>query len=66
MLLYFAFLEFDGLLAVSSRFIPPSLDGYGGLLSLAIVLRIFSHPPRCFSQQPGFFPLASAVSISEE
>lgn len=62
--LYLAFLEYDGFLAVSCCFFP--LARYGRLQSLAIVLCIFRDPPLCFSQQPGFFPFASAVCISKE
>lgn len=42
------------------------LDRYGCLQSLAVVLCIFRDPPQCFSQQPGFFPFASAVCVSKE
>lgn len=32
--------------------------------SLAVVLCIFRDPPQCFSQQPDFFPFASAICLS--
>lgn len=62
MFLCLIFLECDGFLAVSCWFFP--LDRQGCLQSLAVVLCIFRDPPQCFSQQPGFFPFASALCLS--